>query len=138
VVSFVGEVGGTARDRLFGEARATLMLGEWPEPFGLVAIESLAAGTPVIARRSGALPEIVDEGIDGFLVDDVDGAVAAVSRTAEIDRTSIRARALSRFSAERMVDGYVDVYERVLIASTVAERRPADLTPAAATSPRTA
>ncbi len=116
-VRFVGEVGGAARDQLFANARATVMLGDWPEPFGLVAIESLAAGTPVIARRAGALPEIVESGTDGFVVDDVDGAVDIIARLGELDRATIRQRALARFSAERMVDGYVDVYERVLAGS---------------------
>src|SRR5512138_2051057 len=70
-VEYLGEVGPDERDPLLAGARATLMLGAWPEPFGLVAIESLATGTPVIARRAGALTEIVEHGVDGFLVDDL-------------------------------------------------------------------
>lgn len=112
-VRFVGEVGGNARDQLFANAAATLMLGEWPEPFGLVAIESLAAGTPVIARRRGALPEIIEHGIDGFLVDDLESAAQLVARVRDLDRRTVRARALDRFSADRMVDAYAALYERV-------------------------
>ena len=113
-VTFVGEIGPEVRDRLFGEAFATLMLGTWPEPFGLVATESLVTGTPLIARRAGALPEIVREGIDGFVVDDVDGAVEAVARVATLDRKRIRADTLVRFSPEGMIDRYEDVYYRLV------------------------
>jgi glycosyltransferase involved in cell wall biosynthesis len=112
-VEYVGEVEPAARDAYFGRALATLMLGDWPEPFGLVAIESLAAGTPVIARRRGALPEIVEDAVDGFLVDDPGEAVVAVARAGSLDRASIRRRALARFSIDRMVDGYLRIYERL-------------------------
>jgi len=85
-VEFLGEVPPGARDPLMAAARATLMLGAWPEPFGLVAIESLATGTPVIARRAGALPEIVEHGVDGFLVDDLVEAELAVRMVDGLDR----------------------------------------------------
>jgi len=100
---------------VYAGARATLMLGAWPEPFGLVAIESLATGTPVIARRAGALPEIIEHGVDGYLVDDLTEAQLAVELVPDLDRARIRARALERFSPERMVDEYLEVY-RALIA----------------------
>jgi glycosyltransferase involved in cell wall biosynthesis len=92
---------------------ATLMLGAWPEPFGLVAIESLALGTPVIARRAGALPEIVEHGVDGFLVDDVEEASFAVGRLDRLDRHRIRERARARFSVARMTDEYERVYREM-------------------------
>lgn len=111
---FVGEVGGEERDALLASAAATLMLGAWPEPFGLVAIESLAMGTPVIARRAGALPEIVEHGVDGFLVDDLSEAGFAVSRLADLDREAIRIRARTRFAAERMVGAYEAVYRELM------------------------
>jgi glycosyltransferase involved in cell wall biosynthesis len=114
VVEFLGEVGTGDRDPLLAGARATVMLGAWPEPFGLVAIESMATGTPVIARRAGALTETVEHGIDGFLVDDLDEAALAVEKVAELDRKLIRHRALERFSQGRMVDEYEAVYRRLL------------------------
>jgi glycosyltransferase involved in cell wall biosynthesis len=115
VVEFEGEVGQQERDRLYAGGLATLMLGAWPEPFGLVAIESMATGTPVIARRAGALTETVEHGVDGFLVDDLDEAALAVQRVRELDRKQIRERALERFSAARMADEYEAVY-RSLVA----------------------
>ena len=114
-VEFIGELDPVARDRLFAESYASLMPGAWPEPFGLVAIESLACGTPVIARAAGALPEIVRDGVDGFLRDELDGLVASVERVGELDRETIRQSVLERFSAARMADEYEAVY-RSLIA----------------------
>src|SRR5439155_1567054 len=100
------------RDRLFAESYATLMPGSWPEPFGLVAIESLACGTPVLALPSGALPETIRDGVDGFLRSDAGALAAAVPRVAELDRAAIRASVLDRFSAARMAAGYEAVYRR--------------------------
>jgi glycosyltransferase involved in cell wall biosynthesis len=110
IVEFLGEVGPLERDPLYAGALATLMLGAWPEPFGLVAIESLATGTPVIARRAGALTETIEHGIDGFLVDDLTEAELAVSLVRDLDRSKIRERALERFSPERMTVEYEAVY----------------------------
>jgi glycosyltransferase involved in cell wall biosynthesis len=110
VVEYVGEVGPAQRDELYAGALATVMLGPWPEPFGLVAIESMATGTPVIARRAGALPEIVEHGRSGFLVDDLPEAALAVQRSAAIDRRQVRQRVLRRFSVERMLDDYERLY----------------------------
>ena len=90
------------------------MPGSWPEPFGLVAIEALATGTPVVARRIGALPEIIRDGIDGFFGDDVTAMAFKVDRVADLDREAIRASVIDRFSVERMTDGYEAVYARVL------------------------
>jgi len=119
VVDWRGEVGTRERDRLMSGALATLMLGGWPEPFGLVAIESMATGTPVIARRAGGCTETIEHGITGFLVDDVDEAIHAVSRLNALRRPHIAAYARGRFSAERMVARYEQVYELLL-----AQRRP--------------
>ena len=124
VVEFVGEVERAQRDDLFAAAEATIMLSRWPEPFGLVAIESLATGTPVIAARSGALPEIVEHGVDGFIVDDPDGAAAALAGVNGLDRSLIRRRALERFSEERMVDEYEEIYTRVAAPSQGAHSNP--------------
>ncbi len=114
VAEYLGELSVRDRDALYAGALATLMLGAWPEPFGLVAIESMAAGTPVIARRAGALPELVEHGRDGYLVDDVQEAVFAVGLAPRLDRRSVRDRALRRFAPERMVDAYEAVYRRVM------------------------
>jgi glycosyltransferase involved in cell wall biosynthesis len=114
IVDFLGEVGQLERDQLYAGALATLMLGAWPEPFGLVAIESMATGTPIIARRAGGLTETVEHGVDGFLVDDLDEAELAVDRVRELDRALIRRRALQRFSASRMTDEYEGVYRKLI------------------------
>lgn len=115
-VEFLGELTQADRDLLFAESYAALMPGSWPEPFGLVAIEALATGTPVIARRIGALPEIIRDGVDGFFGDDVTAMAFTIDRVASLDRAEIRASVLDRFSAERMTDGYEAVYRRVLAA----------------------
>lgn len=116
IATFLGELGPEERDPLYAGARATLMLGGWPEPFGLVAIESMATGTPVIARRAGALTETVEHGVTGFLVDDVNEAELALERLEDLDRGEIRARTLERFSAERMADEYEAVYRDLVRA----------------------
>jgi len=113
-IDFLGEVGPQERDPLYAGALATVMLGGWPEPFGLVAIESMATGTPVIARRAGALTETIEHGVTGFLVDDVGEAVLAVERIRELDRRRIRQLTLERFSPGRMVDEYERAYRQVL------------------------
>ena len=111
---FLGEITGAERDVLLAESYAALAPAAWPEPFGLAIIEALACGTPVIARRVGALPEIVRDGVDGFFGDDVAHLAFLVSRVGELDRLAIRRSVLERFSAERMVDRYEELY-RVLL-----------------------
>jgi glycosyltransferase involved in cell wall biosynthesis len=113
-VEFLGELTQKDRDDLFAESFVSLMPGAWPEPFGLVAIESLACGTPVIARRIGALPEILREGVDGFFGDDVTQMAFKIDGAAELDRQAIRESVLERFSAGRMTDGYEALYARML------------------------
>jgi glycosyltransferase involved in cell wall biosynthesis len=124
VVDWRGEIGTAERDKLMAGARATLMLGGWPEPFGLVAIESMATGTPVIARRAGALVETVRHGRTGYLVDDVREAILAVSRVGSLPREPIAAYARSQFSVERMVDDHERAYERLLAAAPLDRPRP--------------
>ena len=114
IVEFLGELGPADRDPLYAGAKATVMLGPWPEPFGLVAIESMATGTPVIARRAGALTETVEHGVNGYLVDDVSEAALAVERVTELDRKAIRTGTLQRFSPARMVDDYERVYRALI------------------------
>jgi glycosyltransferase involved in cell wall biosynthesis len=113
-VEFLGELSGADRDALIASSYAALMPGSWPEPFGLVAIEALACGTPVIARRVGGLAEIIREGVDGFFGDDVTQLAFSVPRVAELDRAAIRASVIDRFSASRMADGYEALYQRIL------------------------
>jgi len=113
-VEFLGELAGEERDALVASSFATLMPGSWPEPFGLVAIESLACGTPIIARRVGGLSEIIRDGVDGFFGDDVTQLAFNVSRVDDLDREEIRASVIDRFSAARMADGYEALYRRML------------------------
>jgi glycosyltransferase involved in cell wall biosynthesis len=115
-VEFLGELDQADRDELFAQSHASLMPGSWPEPFGLVLIESLACGTPVIARRIGALPEILRDGIDGFFGDDVTAMAYKVDRIVDLDRRAIRESVLDRFSVERMTDRYMAVYRARLEA----------------------
>jgi glycosyltransferase involved in cell wall biosynthesis len=114
LVEYLGELEGAERDILFAESYAALMPGSWPEPFGLVAIEALACGTPVIARRVGGLREIIRDGVDGFFGDDVAGLALQVGRVGELDRAEIRRSVIDRFSAARMTDGYETVYRTML------------------------
>jgi glycosyltransferase involved in cell wall biosynthesis len=113
-VEYLGEIGPAERDRLFAESYATLMPGAWPEPFGLVSIESMACGTPVLARRVGALPEIIREGVDGFFGDDAIAMAFYADRLGGLDRLAIRQRVIERFSAARMADRYEELYARMV------------------------
>ena len=113
-VRFVGPVGPEERSELLGGALALLHLIRFDEPFGFSVIEAMACGTPVIAIRRGSMPELIDEGATGFLVDDLDEAIAAVGRAGNVDRPGIRALAMARFGRERMVDAYLAAYAAVI------------------------
>ncbi len=115
-VEYLGELAQPDRDQLIAQSYATVMPGSWPEPFGLVLIESLACGTPVIARRIGALPEILRDGVDGFFGDDLKAMAFMVDRVGDLDRRAIRDSVLDRFSVERMTDRYEAVYRAMLEA----------------------
>jgi glycosyltransferase involved in cell wall biosynthesis len=108
---FIGEVSDAEKGRFLGDAAALLFPVDWPEPFGLAMIEAMANGTPVVAMRRGAVPEIVDDGITGFVVDDTDGALGALPRALLLDRRLVRQQFERRFSGERMVRDYISVYE---------------------------
>jgi glycosyltransferase involved in cell wall biosynthesis len=112
-VEYIGEVGPDEKLRLLGEAVCLLNPIDWPEPFGMVMIEALATGTPVIATRVGSAPEIVDDGVTGYLVEDRSKLAEALGKVSEIDRFACRKAAENRFSAERMVSDHLAVYERV-------------------------
>ena len=113
-VIYLGNVGGPGRAVVLGGAGALLHPLGFDEPFGLSVVEAMMCGTPVVAYRRGALPETVDDGLTGILVDDVGAAVAAVPRALRLDRRGVAATARVRFSATRMVDAYLSVYETIL------------------------
>ena len=104
---------------LFAEASALLFPIDWDEPFGLVMVEALSAGTPVIGFRCASVPEVIEDGFTGFVVDDVAGMVQAIGRLGEIDRRVCRAEAERRFTVERMVDDVEAMYRTVLERATV-------------------
>jgi glycosyltransferase involved in cell wall biosynthesis len=114
VVECVGEVGDADKQELLVNAYALLFPIDWPEPFGLVLIEAMACGTPVIAYRCGSVPEIVDDGVTGFIVDDLDAAIAAVPKIRDLDRNLCRRRFEERFSATRMAQAYLAIYQRLI------------------------
>jgi glycosyltransferase involved in cell wall biosynthesis len=113
-VRYLGPVGPQERDELLGSADALLHLVSFAEPFGLTMLEAMACGTPVIATPLGAVPEVVADGVTGWLVDDVDAAVRAVARLDELDRADCRVRVERHFSVEQMVDGYLEVYRSLV------------------------
>lgn len=110
-VEFVGEIELEERRALLGNAIAVLFPIDWPEPFGLVMIEAMSCGTPVIAYHAGSVPEVVDEGVTGFIVSDESDAVAAIEKAGSLDRAAVRERFEERFSAQRMVRDYIKLYE---------------------------
>lgn len=114
LVEFIGEIDESRKGSFLGGARALLFPIDWPEPFGLVMIEAMSTGTPVIAWRCGSAPEVVEQGVTGFLVESVDEAVRAVGAVERLDRRGVRAGFERRFGARRMAADYVDAYERLL------------------------
>lgn len=113
-VEFLGELGEMEKDELLGNAYATLFPIAWPEPFGLVMIESMACGTPVIAYRRGSVPEVMGDGLTGFVVDDIEEAVQAIPRVMSLERGRVRRYFEERFSAARMSEEYLAVYQRLM------------------------
>jgi glycosyltransferase involved in cell wall biosynthesis len=109
-VEFVGEVNEKEKADFLGNAQGVLFPIDWPEPFGLVMIESMACGTPVVAFKCGSVPEVVDEGVTGLIVETVDQAAEAIARLDSFDRRAVRATFERRFTVERMAGEYVDVY----------------------------
>ncbi len=116
-VEMIGEINEEQKPGFLSGALALLMPIEWPEPFGLVMIEAMACGTPVIAFPAGSVPEVVEDGLTGFVVPNEAAAVAAVGRLPALSRSAIRRRFETRFSAERMAADYVAVYERLAAAN---------------------
>lgn len=114
LIEFVGEIDETRKRPLLSKACALLFPIDWPEPFGLVMIEALACGTPVIAFRSGSVPEIIEDGISGYIVESMDQAIDATLHINELSRKICRQRFEQRFSVETMTDAYLNVYEKVI------------------------
>ncbi|TWU15249.1 glycosyltransferase family 4 protein [Allorhodopirellula heiligendammensis] len=113
-VTYHGAVGGMRRLTALGDARALLHLINFEEPFGLSVIESMACGTPVIASRRGSMPELIEHGVTGFLVDSLAEANQAIERIDEIDRTTVRRTVANRFGIDRMADAYLNLYQRIV------------------------
>jgi glycosyltransferase involved in cell wall biosynthesis len=116
-VEIVGEVGGATKDAFLRNAAALLFPIRWPEPFGLVMVEALACGTPVIALNDGSVPEVIDDGVTGFICDTEDELVMAAGRLGELDRWTCRREAERRFSPAAMARAYERVYERLIGAT---------------------
>ncbi len=117
MVELIGEVNDQSKEGFLGGAAALLFPIDWPEPFGLVMIEAMACGTPVIAFSAGSVPEVIDDGVNGFIVKDEREAIAAVARLGTIDRRQVRASFERRFTARRMAQQYLHHYQ------DLAERR---------------
>jgi glycosyltransferase involved in cell wall biosynthesis len=115
-VEYIGEVTEHEKAEFLGKALGLIFPIHWREPFGLVMIESMACGTPVVAWPQGAVPEVVEEGVSGHVVDSVDAAVAAVENLASFDRAAVRNCFERRFTSEQMAEGYLEVYRRLLNA----------------------
>jgi glycosyltransferase involved in cell wall biosynthesis len=113
-VEFIGEVGGRDKDEFLGNAHALLFPIDWAEPFGLVMIEAMACGTPVIAWRNGSVPEVMEDGVTGFVVESIEEAAQAVGRVAGLSRETCRKVFEERFDASRMASDYLEVYRRLV------------------------
>src|SRR5687768_8065900 len=114
LVEYIGEIDETQKDAFFGNASALLFPIDWPEPFGLVMIEAMACGVPVVAFRGGSVEEVIEDGVTGFIVDSVDEAIAATRAVRDLDRHTCRAVFEHRFNVTRMATDYLSVYEQLL------------------------
>jgi hypothetical protein len=112
-VEYIGEIGEDGKDEFLGNAAALLFPIDWPEPFGLVMVEAMARGTPVLAFRHGSVPEVVEPGVTGSVVESVDEAVDAIPGLLELSRAGVRAGVERRFGVERMAQAYIEVYRRL-------------------------
>jgi glycosyltransferase involved in cell wall biosynthesis len=127
-IEFIGEINDAGKNEFLGNASALLFPIDWPEPFGLVMIEAMACGTPVLASRRGSVPEIVDDGVTGRIVDSMDEAVAALPQVLALDRRLVRKRFEERFSATRMAKDYVSLYRKLLLRASEQPARGAGVT----------
>jgi glycosyltransferase involved in cell wall biosynthesis len=113
-VEYVGEIGEAEKNEFLGHAMALIFPIDWPEPFGLVMIEAMACGTPVVAYRRGSVPEVIEPGVTGFIVEGFEDAVQAVARVLSLDRQRCRQTFERRFSAECMARSYLKIYDRLV------------------------
>jgi glycosyltransferase involved in cell wall biosynthesis len=118
LVDFIGEIGDAQKSAFLGGADALLFPIDWPEPFGLVMIEAMACGTPVIAFGCASVPEVVEPGVTGFIVENLDEAVLAVARLGDLQRAAVRRRFETRFSAVAMAERYLEHYDAVSSPNT--------------------
>ena len=123
-VEFIGEINETQKNQFLGEALALLFPIAWPEPFGLVMIEAMACGTPVLAFGGGSVPEIIDDRVTGRVVDTVEQAIVALPEVIALDRRAVRRRFEERFSAARMAKDYVGVYRSLIRVAKTTDREP--------------
>jgi glycosyltransferase involved in cell wall biosynthesis len=123
LVHYIGEIGEKEKNTFLGQAYALLFPIDWPEPFGLVLIEAMACGTPIIAYRRGSVPEIMQEGETGFIVENFDQALAAVERVSQINRLHCRRVFETRFSAQRMAKDYLKVYQAIIEKTLITTNR---------------
>jgi glycosyltransferase involved in cell wall biosynthesis len=122
-VEFIGEINEHQKTQFLGNAQALLFPVDWPEPFGLSMIEAMACGTPILAFRCGSVPEIIDDGLTGAIVETMDEAIAALPRVIALDRNKLRQRFEQRFSATRMAKDYVGVYRSLLAPKTLDDEK---------------
>jgi glycosyltransferase involved in cell wall biosynthesis len=118
LIQYIGEIGEDQKDTFLGQAYALLFPIEWPEPFGLVLIEALACGTPVIAYRRGSVPEVLEEGVTGWIVASLEEAVQAVARVPRLSRARCRQVFEARFSAGRMAREYLQIYQQLRVGGS--------------------
>ncbi len=124
-VEFIGEIDERAKSEFLGDARALLFPIDWPEPFGLSMIEAMACGTPVLAFRCGSVPEVIDQGVTGLIVDTMDEAIRMLPQVLALDRRAVRRRFEQRFSAARMAKDYVTSIVRCSSGQALPEREAA-------------
>jgi glycosyltransferase involved in cell wall biosynthesis len=118
-VEFIGEINDAQKPAFLSAAKALLFPIDWPEPFGLVMIEAMACGCPVIAMRRGSVPEVMDDGVTGFIVENVEEAIEACGKLHTLDRAAVRRQFDKRWTARRMAEDYVDVYQQLIDARSV-------------------
>lgn len=133
-VEFIGEVGEREKQKFLGEAHALVFPIDWPEPFGLVLIEALACGTPVLAIGNGSVPEVIDDGVTGHVVHSVEAAIAMLPQVMALDRRAVRRRFEARFTAARMAQDYIDLYQACLADQSAGKLEQVTLIPRATES----